>query len=73
MPPVINIKKCRCTGKAGASAPCIYMCPGNCLHLDEKKQIPVVVYPEECWHCGNCRLSCPENAITLVLSTSMLL
>jgi NAD-dependent dihydropyrimidine dehydrogenase PreA subunit len=31
----------------------------------------VVRYPDECWHCGACRLECPEKAISFVFPLKM--
>jgi len=34
------------------------------LGLDEEQK-PIVLYPEECWHCRACVLDCPVNAIDM--------
>jgi NAD-dependent dihydropyrimidine dehydrogenase PreA subunit len=34
---------------------------------------PVARYPEECWHCGNCKIDCPSNAVTIQFPLSMLI
>ena len=47
------------------------MCVEVCLHdvfmpNADNKQIPIVLYPEECWFCGSCIEECPvEECITL--------
>lgn len=33
---------------------------------------PVVRYPEECWHCGCCRLECPNGYLGIRFSLRML-
>lgn len=32
----------------------------------------VVEYPDECWHCGVCRMDCPTGAIYYVFPDDML-
>ncbi|WP_438358295.1 4Fe-4S dicluster domain-containing protein [Bilophila wadsworthia] len=42
-------------------------CPGYILELDkEHDETPHVIeaYKRECWHCGNCRISCPHQAVS---------
>jgi len=56
MPPVFNRELCRMCNE------CIEDCPGLILEMGDKG--PRVAYPDECWHCGNCRISCPENAVS---------
>ena len=37
------------------------------LELDkEHDETPHVIeaYKRECWHCGNCRISCPHQAVS---------
>ena len=55
MPPVIS-EECTACGT------CYDICPGDVLRMDEDKA--VVQYPDECWHCGACRLECAFDAIT---------
>jgi len=47
---------------------CVEVCPTDVMMPDpEKKQPPIVVYPEECWYCGGCVEECPKpGAIRLV-------
>ena len=60
MPPIINEDKCKACGV------CAENCPQDVFWGSEKKKIPVVSYPEECWHCNACVLDCPvEGAIRL--------
>ena len=53
MPPVINDKKCIACGK------CANICPQDVFWGSVKKKVPVITYPEECWHCNSCVLDCP--------------
>jgi adenylylsulfate reductase subunit B len=60
MPPIIDISKCIRCGK------CVEICDGDVFYGSIKGEIPVVAYPEECWHEGNCVIDCPvEGAIKL--------
>jgi len=60
MPPVIDTTKCNGCGK------CVEICEGDVFYGSIPDKTPVVAYPEECWHDGNCVLACPiESAIRL--------
>jgi len=66
MPPVIDKKKCVSCGK------CANVCPLDVFFGSKPKKIPVVTYPEECWHCNACVLECPvEGAIKLRIPLPM--
>ena len=56
MPPVINMEKCNGCGI------CDKHCPLDVIYM--VKKVPDVRYPDECWHCGNCRISCPDGAVS---------
>lgn len=59
MPPVIQTQKCiRC-------GTCASICVTDCYGPVEKGQIPVVRYPDECWHCRACVMDCPADAISM--------
>ncbi|MFC1867335.1 ferredoxin family protein [Thermodesulfobacteriota bacterium] len=58
MPPIIIKEKCNACGL------CAEICPTDVFRA-EKKEIPVIRYPEECWHCNSCVLDCEEEAIKL--------
>lgn len=66
MPPVINETKCLKCGK------CAEICAEDVFFGSKKKQVPVVTYPDECWHCSACVMDCPaEGAIKLRLPLPM--
>lgn len=72
MPPVIVLGRCQSAGDAAGTFICAEICPGDVIHIDRSKNVPVVLYPDECCHCGNCRISCPAEAIRMVLPVGML-
>ena len=56
MPPVFDSEKCvKCKQ-------CVINCPGYVLQMD--KDTPVVAFPNECWHCGCCRIACKTSAVS---------
>ena len=59
MPPIINKDHCTACGM------CVDICPMDVFFDSNKKEIPVVSYPEECKHCDSCVIDCPEEAIQL--------
>ncbi|MCL4519469.1 MAG: ferredoxin family protein [Thaumarchaeota archaeon] len=55
MPPVVNPKLCDgCTI-------CVRSCPGDIIYFDRSTRLPVIKYPDECWHCGLCRIDCQKH------------
>lgn len=65
MPPRINAKLCTLCGV------CENVCPGDILYIDGGVQ-NLVRYGDECSHCDVCRIECPEGAIEIEFSWSML-
>jgi adenylylsulfate reductase subunit B len=55
MPPIIDRDKCVACGT------CVDVCPQDVYFSSEEGEIPVVTYPEECWHCDACVMECPEK------------
>lgn len=57
--------RCFHCGHCKACGTCVEDCPGYVLELRPYKEIerPEVMHGEECWHCANCRTSCPCGAI----------
>lgn len=52
MPPVFN-KYCNGCGI------CAAVCPTDMLSRSRKREVPKVLYPDECWYCDSCVLDCP--------------
>jgi len=68
MPPIIDEEKCT---KCGL---CVEHCPQDVFFGSEKKQAPLITFPEECWHCYACVLDCPApGAIRIRTPVPMLL
>lgn len=59
MPPHINDAKCV---KCGV---CADICAEDVYFGSEPGKIPMVTYPEFCFHCNCCVEECPEQAIQL--------
>jgi NAD-dependent dihydropyrimidine dehydrogenase PreA subunit len=58
----VTIDNTKC---AGCNA-CIEVCRTDVMVPNsEKGKPPVVLYPDECWFCGNCVAACPKSAITM--------
>lgn len=57
--------RCFHCGHCKACGTCVEDCPGYVLELRSYQEAarPEVAYGEECWHCANCRTSCPCSAI----------
>lgn len=67
MPPVIDKTKCiSCTT-------CAQICPLDVYGPVVKRQIPEVLYPNECWHCRACEFDCPVGAISMHYPLPMML
>jgi adenylylsulfate reductase subunit B len=65
MPPVINRDLCTGCGK------CIEVCPSDVFFGSKEGEVPVVSYPEECWHECACSIDCPVGAISVRLPLPM--
>ncbi|MBW1737390.1 MAG: ferredoxin family protein [Deltaproteobacteria bacterium] len=57
MPPIIDSQRCDGCGL------CVEVCSEDVFHGSEPKTVPMVTYPDECWHCGACYVDCPKSAI----------
>ena len=66
MPPIINEELCNACGR------CVDVCPSDVFFGTKKGAIPVVAYPDECWHENACVAECPVNAITVRVPLSMM-
>ena len=66
MPPVIDKELCNGCGK------CVDICPSDVFFVTEKGEIPIISFPEECWHESACVNDCPVNAIKMRIPLSMM-
>lgn len=57
--------RCFHCGHCKACGTCVDDCPGYVLELRpwQDMERPEVMHGDECWHCANCRTSCPCSAI----------
>ena len=55
--PTIDFKNCNGCGE------CFAICPMDVYGWDEKQNLPVINYPEECRACLYCELKCSNKAI----------
>lgn len=63
---MIEAARCMHCGHCKGCGTCVDDCPGYVLelkHLDNGLDRPEVAHGDECWHCANCRTSCPTGAI----------
>ncbi|WP_304048323.1 4Fe-4S dicluster domain-containing protein [Desulfovibrio piger] len=67
MPPYIDPQKCVGCGI------CKSICPMQIFYQKEVKQVPEIIYGEECWHCNACVLDCKTCAITLRIPINYML
>jgi len=65
MPPVIDGERCSPCGI------CVDVCPEDVFFESKPGEIPVVAYPDECYHCSACVMDCPTEAITLYIPLPM--
>ncbi|MFC1946197.1 ferredoxin family protein [Chloroflexota bacterium] len=66
MPPVINKETCNGCGK------CVDICPADVFWGSTKGELPIVAYPNECWHEGSCVTDCPVKAVKLRIPLPMM-
>lgn len=57
--------RCMHCGHCKSCGTCVDDCPGYVLEMKETAdgKRPEVIFGDECWHCANCRTSCPTGAI----------
>jgi adenylylsulfate reductase subunit B len=68
MPPIIEAKICVACGR------CVEACQSDVFFGSKKGEVPVVTYPEECWHCNACVFECPvEGTIRLRIPLPMMI
>jgi NAD-dependent dihydropyrimidine dehydrogenase PreA subunit len=54
-----EIYESKCTG----CGICVDICPLDVFRMDEKRNIAIIKYPDDCMTCFKCELECPSNAI----------
>ena len=65
--------RCMHCGHCKACGTCVDDCPGYVLEMVPFQRIerPQVEHGDECWHCANCRTSCPTGAIAFTFPLRM--
>ncbi|MDE6733896.1 MAG: FAD-dependent oxidoreductase [Desulfovibrio sp.] len=65
--------RCMHCGHCKACGTCVDDCPGYVLEMVPFAGIerPQVEHGDECWHCANCRTSCPTGAIAFTFPLRM--
>jgi adenylylsulfate reductase, subunit B len=66
MPPIINRDLCN------GCCRCIDICPTDVFFKTDNEGIPLVTYPDQCWHENACVHDCPKNAIKLRIPLPMM-
>lgn len=59
----IRIDKEKCVG----CKLCYKVCWLDVIRWDEAERKPVAAYPRDCVECNYCEISCPKNAINVVI------
>jgi len=67
----IEAGRCFHCGHCISCGACLEDCPGLILTMGDNG--PEVAYPDECWHCGCCRIGCPTGAILYEFPLNMML
>ena len=68
MPPIIDRNLCTACGK------CVEVCEGDIFYGSKPGEVPVITYPDECWHDGSCVIDCPvPGAIRLRVPLPMMI
>lgn len=58
----MNFDAMRCNG----CNQCVEVCPTDVMMPNpERRKMPIVLYPEECWFCGACVEECERDAIRM--------
>jgi NAD-dependent dihydropyrimidine dehydrogenase PreA subunit len=60
---VIKVDSEKCTG----CKTCYKACWIDVIRWDESAKRPVIAYPEDCVECNFCEISCPVDALTVVV------
>ena len=70
---MVEASRCMHCGHCKACGSCVEDCPGYVLAMTTfgESERPNVEFGDECWHCANCRTSCPTGAIGFVFPLRM--
>ena len=49
--------------KCNGCGVCVEICPLDVLRMNDKNELVIIKYPEDCMTCFQCELNCPEEAI----------
>lgn len=63
--------RCMHCGHCMECGSCVESCPGHILEIGDDG--PFVAWPDQCWHCGCCRIACPTSSIAYRFPLTMLL
>lgn len=63
--------RCMHCGHCMECGSCVESCPGHILEMGDDG--PFVAWPDQCWHCGCCRIACPTSSIAYRFPLTMLL
>ncbi|MGB9660758.1 MAG: 4Fe-4S dicluster domain-containing protein [Moorellaceae bacterium] len=63
---VIKVDLEKCTG----CKTCYKACFVDVIRWDDSNKRPVIAYPEDCVECNYCEISCPEEAISVIVDYS---
>ncbi|MCZ7574174.1 MAG: ferredoxin family protein [Ardenticatenaceae bacterium] len=44
---------------------CYNLCPLDVFAWDDETALPIIAYPDECFHCGVCEIDCPVWCIDI--------
>jgi len=70
---ITEASRCFHCGHCFSCGLCAEDCLLDVIEMDPIKKVPFVAYPEECWHCADCKISCPTSAITIQFPLSWLI
>ncbi|MBD5416851.1 MAG: ferredoxin family protein [Desulfovibrio sp.] len=65
MPPFIHEDQCK------KCLLCVEACQSDVFYGSVRGAVPVVTYPDECWHCNACVIECPTGAVEIRLPLNL--
>ena len=63
--------RCLHCGHCISCGSCVESCPGHILEMGGDG--PFVAWPEQCWHCGCCRIACSTGSVSYRFPLTMML